>query len=254
MNSSRGWGDNPEQIEATGDPEFRRRIVRATVVLLGTVGLALAAWAGWSKLSSRETLLVQSRELLRQSLENPADSIDRMHRAETLLGDYLRGSGANEHSARLLLCASLTLRGVYDHDRRISQAQAIEQLLNSVGPVECSVDDLSTAIDIFIHSGKLAQADWLVGAALQFSQGTPDYERLLRLAADLRYDLGRENEVLEHCAELAEMNPDDPEPWRRLAMVYEDGGFDERLIEALERVVQLDTSGSARDRRAVAGL
>jgi tetratricopeptide (TPR) repeat protein len=248
MNSSRGWGDNPEQIEATGDPEFRRRIVRTTVVLLGTIALALAAWAGWSMLNSREPLLVQARGLLRQSLEHPADSIDRMHRAESLLREYLDRSGSNEDSARLLLCASLTLRGVYDSDRRISQAQAIEQLLNSVRPAECSVDDLSTAIDIFIHSGKLAQADWLLGAALHVSQGTPDHERLLRLAADLRYDLGRESEVLEHCEELARMNPDDPEPWRRMAMVYEDGGYEERLIEALEHVVQLDKAGAAEDR------
>jgi hypothetical protein len=81
MNSSKAWGDNPEQELAGGDPEFRRPVVRAVVVLLGTIALALAAWTGWSMLNSREPLLVQAlRGLLRQSLENPAGSIERMHR------------------------------------------------------------------------------------------------------------------------------------------------------------------------------
>ncbi|MCL4203721.1 MAG: tetratricopeptide repeat protein [Pirellulaceae bacterium] len=248
MNLSKAWGDDPDQDLAGKDPEFNRRVVRTVVVLLGTVALALAAWAGWSMLSTGEPLLQQSRQLLRQSLAQPADSIERMHRTESLLREYLQRNGRHEDSARLLLCASLTLRGVYDPDRRISQAQAIEESLNSVLPTKCSLDDLSMAIDVFIHSGRLAQADWLLGAALQIGQGTPDYERLLRLAVDLRYDLGREKEVLEHCAELVEMHPDDPEPWRRMAMVYEDGGYDERVIESLERVVELDARGANEDR------
>lgn len=249
MSLSRGWGDDLEQQMAGGDPEYRRRLARTIIALLVVIAVGGSAWLGWATwMGHCEPLLVESRRLLQESLHDPPQSIQNLQTAETWLREYLDRGGAEEDSARLLLCAALTLRGVYDPDRRISQAHDIEELLNSIRPAGCALTDLLIAIEIFIHSGRLAQADWLMGGAVQVSEGTPDHRRVLRKAIPLRYDLGREKEVLEHCAVLAEMDPSDPEPWRQMAMVYEDGGYEERLIETLQRIVQLDEHGAAEDR------
>lgn len=54
--------------------------------------------------------------------------------------------------------------------------------------------------------------------------------------------------MLEHCLELATIDPSDPEPWRLMAWVHEDGGYDERVIEALKKVVELDPNDSGKER------
>ncbi|MCH5373258.1 MAG: tetratricopeptide repeat protein [Planctomycetes bacterium] len=250
MNSSREWGDDPDQVAAERDPEFTRRLVRASLVLLVVIGAVAAAWAGWSKLRTRsgESLRLQARAMVRGAAINPSASVKQLRNAEALLREYLDRNGENEDDARLLLCAAMTLRALYDPDRRISEATEIEELLNNIHPSACPLEDLLAISDIFIHSGKLAQADWLLGAALRQSEGTPEHGRILRLAIGLRYDLGHEKEVLELCAQLAELEPGDPEPWRRMSMVYEDGGYDEKMIESLQRVIQLDQEGSSKER------
>jgi tetratricopeptide (TPR) repeat protein len=249
MNSSREWGDNLEQASVKADPELRRRLLRGTLLLLATVIVAASVWAGWRAARRRcEPLLEQARILVKQALDKPSEWNNESRTAEALLREYLARRGPNEDVAELLLCATLTLRGSCEVDEPIGLQMEIEQLLNKIKPSACTTEDLLTAIHVFIHSGKVAQADWLLGAALKSSEGSEHRRDVLRLAADLRYDLGMEEEVLEHCTELAEIDPSDPEPWRLMAMVHEDAGYDERLIESLRKVIELAPDDAGEDR------
>ncbi len=250
MNWSKGWGDNPERALPRDDPEFRHRLGRILILALLAVGVTLALVASGRLLPDPgQPLLNQARAVLQSVANDPANSLAELRQAESLLREYLRGRAPHDDAARLLLCATLTLRGVYDHDQRIGDATEIEKLLHQIRPSACSLEDLLTAIDVFIHCGKPAQADWLTDPALFKSQGTAEHVRVLWLAVRLRYDLGREQEVLELCQQLAEIDPRDPEPWRWMAMVYEDGGYDESLVEALQNVLQRDGTGAVEDRR-----
>ncbi len=250
MNWSKGWGDNPERALPEDDPEFRRRLWRILAVSLLAVALAIALPTAWRLLPDPgEPLLNQARAVVQAARNDPAESLAELREAESLLREYLQGRATQHDAARLLLSATLTLRGVYDHDQRIGDANEIEKLLHQIRPAACSLEDLLTAIDIFRHCGKPAQADWLTDPALYRSQDTPEHADILWLAVRLRYDLGREQKVLEHCRQLAEMDPSDPEPWRWMAMVHEDGGYDESLMEALQNVLERDEAGAADDRR-----
>jgi tetratricopeptide (TPR) repeat protein len=210
--------------------------------LLGLAVLTIAVLACWYLARRRcEPLLVEARGWLRAAVvQEPGARAQALQRAEPLLRAYLARGGERTDTAELLLCGLLTLRSYGNLDQRIGDSSEIENLLNKVRPSACATEDLLTAIAAFRQTRKTAQADWLVGAALKRSPETPDHSRVLRLAAAIRYELGQEEAVLAHCEELTKIDPADPEPWRLLAMVYEDGGYTEKLMQALLKVIELD--------------
>lgn len=250
MNSSRGWGDNLDQTSASRDPDLQRRYLRGLIVVVTLAVVVVGVWGGWRFVRSRcEPLLAEARVLLGDALQQERNArYEQLQHAELLVRDYLARGGKRKDTAELLLCSVLILRGYGDPDQPTAEELEIEDLLNRIKPDACSMDDLLTAIDIFIRTGQIPKADWLIDAALKLGEGTADRQRILRMAADIRYDVGREKAVLEHCQELATIDPLDPEPWRLIAWVHEDGGYDERMIEALKRVIELDQSDAAEER------
>jgi tetratricopeptide (TPR) repeat protein len=250
MNTPRDWGDDSERF-LPPDRELSRRMIRGVVVLLVLFAVLAAGWALWPLLSGHEASLANPRQLLQNSLARPLNERPPfLHQAERTLRHYLHRGGRHEDSARLLLCSVLSLHSHRNPDAPVTWELEIDELLDKLQPRACSIDDLRTAIDVFIHAGQLAQADWLMGPALarQHEMDPEVYHRLLRLAADLRYDLGREQAVFEHCHELARLDPSDPEPWRLMALVHEDGGYTERFVQSLDKVIELDSGDVSRER------
>jgi len=250
MNSSRGWGDNLNHVSAGRDPALGRPCLRGSIALVMFFLVIAGVWAGWRQVRSQcEHLLDEARVLLGDAFEREdVANYNQLRKAEHLLRDYLERRGKQEETAKLLLLSVLTLRGDGDPDQPVAEEMEIEQLVNGLKPSSCSRDDLLTAIDISIRTGQMAKADWLVDAALWLSEGTADRQRVLRLAADIRYDVGREKDVLKHCQELATIDPSDPEPWRLVAWVHEDAGYDERMNEALKKVIELDRGDTSEER------
>jgi tetratricopeptide (TPR) repeat protein len=80
------------------------------------------------------------------------------------------------------------------------------------------VADLLLVVKLLILSGRVAPADQLLDVLLEH-QG-PERAEVLRLAAELRVGLGRDQEVLAYCRELETLSGEDPYPHRLRARVY----------------------------------
>ncbi len=208
-----------------------------SLLVLGAVAfIGVTAWRTFGR--DVEPLLAESRTLLEGAADTNSQTLQlqQVRAAEPLLREYLLATGRQQSTAKLFLCACLMMQDNIMQDSPIGQGMVTDELLNEVKPSECATQDLLTAAKLFVHTRRLTQTDWLIGAALQKGD---EREPVLRLAAKVRYDLGREDDVLEHCAELARLNPRDPQPWKWMAYVHEDRGYLEPLIEAYSKLVEL---------------
>lgn len=233
MTSSKAWGDDRDATEpaATGE----RRIRASGIAVAGLLILA-ALGAGWiaSRLWSADPAkrLEEARTILANDRNLPG-----LQRAADLTEAYLHSGAAAERDAALLLrCVALARLGHNNLDRPAAEASEIEQRLTEVSAGNCSPADLWLAIAAFRDTGRLGQADWLIGWALQ--QNKPIRE-LLVTAAEIRYDLGREAEAMAHCQQLIAMDPRDAQAWRMIALMHADSGFAEKQLDALNHLIPL---------------
>lgn len=230
MCSSKEKGNGPDGVSSETRPEPANRsrgLTDSSRRRWWLLGLALcvvaavpASWYGLSVYTSgndRAELLTEARDLLAAVSRETGGKAQRQRaeQAGTLLRRYLDSGGKQVSTANLLLCVSLCLQGTLDEfDDRFRQ----------VDPTQCETIDLSTAAFILFSAGRGRAADELLDEALARNTDDRIREKILRAAVTVRYDLGREMDVLEHCRELAELAPDDPRPWMVIALVHEDRG------------------------------
>jgi Flp pilus assembly protein TadD len=202
-------------------------------------GLLLLVVAGWRFVcGDGQPLLDEARSWLSACLSadgsDPAANTASLLQAADATRRYLDRGGRDTDPAMLLRCVALTLLGHNNADRPVAEQMEIEQLLSEISARNCPPDDLLLAITAFRRVGDLGKADWLIGWALQSGDESP---ALLRIATAVRYDLGRESDALAHCQRLTEIRPQDLEPWQMLAMMHEDAGATEKLIDALDELI-----------------
>jgi tetratricopeptide (TPR) repeat protein len=241
MTSSREWGDRVDAIDPELGRQTRRRVLQTAAVAVGFAAVAgLLGWAVLAFWPQRESLLIDARSQLSQAATNetPHERLQAARSAEQSLRAYTRDTSAR----RLLLAAALAVQQAEDPHTAVGQRHEAEELLTTIHLTDCELSDLTLAATLFYQSGKLNEADWMITGALAPSPDqTPEERRaVLRAAIPIRLDLGDERSVLEHCYELAELAPDDPFPWRTIAMVYEYQNTPEALIEAYQRLLGLD--------------
>jgi len=97
--------------------------------------------------------------------------------------------------------------------------------------------DLMTAARVMTYSQNLTPANTLV----EFMLHAPrmDREAVLRLAITLRYDMGRDADVLVHCDELSQLAPSDFRPHQVKAAVYRNRNQWEHFVDAASRATDL---------------
>jgi len=250
MRTPRDWGDDEAGCVPDGGREVRV-MVRGLGLAAAVLTALVAGWSAWSRFSATRVPVDRAREMLRVSLGGPPhERGPRAERAATSLRSHAWRRGPHADSARLLLAVAALLRARADADAPVAWQMEFEDLLDTIRPAACGIEDLRLAIDAFVRSGQRAEADWLMETALA-RRGELTIERqreLLLLAANLRYDLGLEQAVLDHGEQLAALAPADPEPWRLMAMVHEDRGHHERHVQMLEQVVERDPLNSLGER------
>lgn len=250
MNNLRDWGDSADGW-VSDDVQAVRVIVRGLFLAAFLLASCVGAWFAWIHCSASGIPIDRVRQVLRDSLMGPR--LDRGRQAELaveLLRRHVWRQSPGLDSARLLLAVAGNLRTQADADAPVALEIEFQKLLDGIRPAACQTADLQLAIDAFIQSGQLAHADWLMEAVLTRHNEltTEEYQGLLRLAADLKYDLGLEEAVLKYSSQLAALNPSDPEPWRLMAMVHEDRGHLEQYIQMLDEVVKRDPENSLTER------
>lgn len=157
-------------------------------------------------------------------------------RAEDLLRRYLESNGTQRDTAQLCLASALLVLG---------ETEEAERLFDRYNPEQTFADDLERGAIIAFRTGNFGLADLLIEEALSREE---QREETLRSAIEIRYDLGRDEDVIDHVQELRVLAPTDPRPLLVLAYVYRDRGDWDHLVDAAREYVQLRPTDSTEAR------
>ena len=98
--------------------------------------------------------------------------------------------------------------------------------------------DLILISRLFFHTKRIAPSDQLIHLIL--SRKDDHRADALRLAIMVRFELGRDADVINHCDELSKLSPKDANPYRVKAMVHRNHGHWDHFIDAAEKAFELD--------------
>lgn len=226
----------PTEITAPAIPARRGWIVAAGLLLLAAAGIQAFRYA-----TDVEPYLAEARRLLVSRVtefESAAPSRSVQRAAESLK-TYLRDSGHAQNSAKLLLLIC---------DWQSGMVRDAGQELDRINLAECLTSELVSAAMAAFQAKDFLSADRLIAAALERSG--VDRERTLRAAAVIRFDIGRREDVLTHCRELALLAPTDPRPWMVITSVYEGRGEWASVVENYRQVLAR-TQGEKLEERSI---
>lgn len=98
--------------------------------------------------------------------------------------------------------------------------------------------DLLLIAELLFHTDRLGPAEQLVGVALDRGESRV---ATLRLAVEIRLELGSDAQVMQHTEEWARLEPHNPKPYRIQATVHRNHGRWDNFIVAAEKAVELTT-------------
>ena len=226
----RRWYD-PRRWEPTGWLVF--------LTLLGGAffGIRSASLGRWEDLE-------KSRQGLRAVIDEPnlGRRFQKAFAVEAALRDCLKARASLADPARLWLGISLAFQ---------DRGDEINDLWKSADWRLCSTEDLAQAAMAFFRMSDFQRASELIRQALQRADAR---ELVLRTAIVIDFDLGRREDVLEHCQELAQLAPRDPSPWLTQAAVYEGQSNWPKVVEAYRTVLKLTAGNNARYRLVMVGF
>jgi tetratricopeptide (TPR) repeat protein len=214
-----------------------RPLILLSLLLLLVLGLTVQRLF-FSVEPSSEASLEDGRAFLKQAFagRNAAQTHTAAAQAEASLEQYLKTGGDREPEARLLLVSSLAIQELSGGGQSEAVSERVTNLLANLDVEQCALDDVLDAISLLSQIGRLAEADRLVGAALE---STEQRAKTLKHAIEIRYGLGRREEALRHCDELLELAPGDPYVWEKLARIYRDLARHELEAEAYQKLIEL---------------
>lgn len=209
------------------------RSAAAKGLTLAIVVLLVAGGVFWLVRAGRiEDQLDQARNQARALLHARSADERGRHAAECIrLAEPLVG---RPHPVGSL--ASLLVRGAAP----LAEFDAAHVQVPPAADVEdLRTDDLLLVADLLFHTRRFGPADQLLDVLLARQDGRR--EAILRLAVTVRFDLGRDADVLAHCDELILLAPDEPGPWRVKAMVHRNHGRWEHFIDDAREALQRTT-------------
>jgi len=207
----------------------RRQVLFAAIAVIGTITAFLVFVPG-----SPEPWLAEARSELAGVSEQGGVSQRRrrIERARELLQRYRLNRGREPEAATLLWGAIHSTRG-----ERTERDIAWSGLVLDRVPTT----DLLLAARLCFGSQDFQAADSVLNDAVQ---RTDARESVLRLAIVVRYELGRDDDVLAYSRELAQIQPADARPWLMMAFVHEKHGKLNQVIEPLRKVIELAPEGA----------
>ncbi|MGZ0174447.1 MAG: tetratricopeptide repeat protein, partial [Planctomycetales bacterium] len=96
--------------------------------------------------------------------------------------------------------------------------------------------DLLLISELLFHTDRLGPAEQLIGVALDRGESRA---ATLRLAIEIRLELGSDAEVMQHTEEWVNLEPNNPKPFRIQAAVHRNHGRWDNFIVAAEKAVEL---------------
>jgi tetratricopeptide (TPR) repeat protein len=145
-------------------------------------------------------------------------------KAESLAGE----PGVLDTTARLYLIAVAPVTGAEASRFPVPEADLVR---------EVATEDLLLITRLFFKTQRLRPADQLLDLLL--SRADADRSAVLSLAIEVRFDLGRDEDVLLHSDELISLRPGDSQPYRFKGKVFRNRGHWDHFVDAMERAVEL---------------
>ena len=96
--------------------------------------------------------------------------------------------------------------------------------------------DLLLIAELLFHTDRLGPAEQLIGVVLDRGESRV---AALRLAIEIRLELGSDAQVMQHTEEWASLEPNNPKPYRIQATVHRNHGRWDNFIVAAEKAVEL---------------
>ena len=223
--------NSTQQTDSTVPQPKRSRTWSGVLVLVGLLIAAPVVW-NWIQKSRENQLLEETRQYLSQIRDARTES-DRILAGELAL-EALAELGISEPYPPRVELLSRTAETLLPE----SQVPADDTWFLEVDLASIPTADL--AATAFIHFGtrRFAVAERLIAEALTREDSRVD---VLRSAATIRYELGRDDETLEHCHELVELVPDDPNPWLVMCYVYRNRDDNDQLVQILPKLISRAT-------------
>ncbi|MGY8771114.1 MAG: tetratricopeptide repeat protein [Pirellulales bacterium] len=254
MNSSKGWGDKPQQnnLDQLENKRWRRIWITFAVLASLPIGGYLLYGLGLKLVyGNPHTLIQQARQELTEALANDdiTSQVEHAATAEDLMRTTLQVTG-NQQTPLLLLSAALSLR---KHDDSFTEENygELTDFSSQLLAQKCETDDLLLAAEAFFHSGDLSRADWAMGHLLTHDEG--DRTPILHLAVQVHFDLGSEDNVLEMSKELAERDPKDCMPWMASSYVYENRQNPEGMVDCYRALLERNCEEPDETRKKLVG-
>jgi tetratricopeptide (TPR) repeat protein len=207
----------------------RRLLLFMTIAVVVTITAFFVFVPG-----SPEPWLAEARHELAGVSEQIGVSLRRrrIERAREFLQRYRLSRGREPEAAALLWGAIHSTRGA-----RAERASAWTGLALDRVPTS----DLLVAVSLCFGGQDFQGADAVLDEAVH---RTDARESVLRLAIVVRYELGRDDDVLAYSRELTQLQPADARPWLMMAFVHEKQGKLNQVIEPLRRVIKLAPEGA----------
>lgn len=202
----------------------RVKVLSAVVLLLTAISVSLLVFR-----HDKSSALIPLRSAAQNLFDTTAD---RGIAAQTLVDlavPLLDCPGFIGSAARLYCIGAAPLTG-FDASK-VSVPPAEELFV-----IE-TVDLLSIA-RLMYHTRRFGPADQLAAIVLQRQENRVE---ALRLAIEVRMDLGRDVDVLRHADEWIKLEPQNPRPHRVQAMVHRNHGRWDHFIISAEKAVELTT-------------
>lgn len=212
---------------AAGRPNWLRRILIALLIAALPVALLISQML-------TNSLQQQVRDSNRNALSEAVASQDADIRAAIAEGvlDLLRDTFGKTESG----------------SEEDLQRQTAELMLRPPESFEMPVFSDALPTETVLTFGQAAFHSGYARAAHRIAEDllakNDSQENVLRFAALVSFELGYEDEVIERCAELAKLVPDDPRPWLVQAEVHQTRAHWPQLVEVLKEAVSRDSTNA----------
>jgi len=253
MNSLKGWGDSPHQIDASHNEgrHWLRLSVGLGIAVAGLLAVVAATVIVPMLWADPALHAEKARGQLRQAVEEiETGGFLQALAAEKHAADYI-DAGGSPATGYLLASAALSIRS---HSESFTMED--RQNLNSttsrvqIGQVETS--DLLLVADVYFNAGAALKADWLLRQLLVRPLDPQQKLKALRLAVQVRFDTGADDDALRLAKELAELAPEDCLPWVAMSRLAEDQDVPEAMVDAYRGLLQRDCNDASDTRLKLA--
>lgn len=196
-------------------------------ILVGLLIVVPCVVAVYFNRSTAESQLLRVREEAQKIVTSPESRSLSAERCIAFAGRLFEAEGRVGATAMLYYIAAAPIVGA---DLSIASIPPGSDVLT------IETTDLLLIAELLFRTDRLGPAEQLIGVVLDRGESRV---ATLRLAIEIRMELGSDAEVMQHTEEWVQLDPENPTPFRIQAAVHRNHGRWDNFIVAAEKAVEL---------------